>query len=136
ESLVSNSALAHSPPVLRPRFPTYTDSSLFLAFLARRPPQRILDQPLVSRMLVRRPVVTQRDPYDARVRMLDDEDHWEGLVFRWGVGGGKHLNRRAVRVGLEPVELILETEFGRQAPHQRMVRFRDCHFKFAITIVA
>ena len=59
------------------------------------------------------------DPNDARLRMFGNENHGKGLVFRRRVSGGKHLNRRSLRVRLEPVNFVLHGESRGHAAHYR-----------------
>src|SRR6266571_2489043 len=101
-----------------------------------RPLDRVLEQTLVSGVIVRRPVVTQSDAHDPRVGMLDDENHWEGLAFFRRVGRRENFYRRSLCVWIEPIKFVVNAESGREAAHQWMIRLGDSNFELAIGVVA
>ena len=104
--------------------------------LVCRPYQGVPDQTLKSGMIVDGAVMTQSDARDARFGVLDNENHGKGFVFGRRVGDGEDLDRSALGIRFEPIELVLHREFGRQTAHEWVAGIRYGDFKFSVAIMA
>src|SRR2546423_9489983 len=90
-----------------PRFICHSDFGILSSFdirhssFSRRPLDRVLQDPLVSRMLVRRAVVPESDADDSGLGMVHDPDRGIGLSALDVFPGRQHLDGRALLVRLD-----------------------------------
>src|SRR5262249_49947502 len=85
--------------------------SSLLRLFTRAPEHTVAHELDVSLVIVRITIVAKRQPHHATLRMFNREHHRIRLALLLRLRRGQHFDRRALRVGLEPIELILETEF-------------------------